>query len=105
MSWTLPKFSNHWLYFKIVVSGRINHISVMSAILEKITQDAFSLSSEERASLAQALLHSLDEQVDEDRDHLWDEEIKRRVELIDSGKADGRDAEEVFRDIELRFKS
>ena len=77
----------------------------MSPILEKITQDAFLLSSEERASLAQALLRSLDEQVDDDRDHLWDEEIKRRVDSIDSGHAIGRDAEEVFGDIEKRFKS
>ncbi len=77
----------------------------MSPILEKVTQDAFSLSSDERATLAYALLNSLDEHEDQDSDQLWDEEIKRRVDLIDSGQAQGRDAEDVFRDIDRKFKS
>ena len=75
----------------------------MSKILQKVTQDAFSLPSDERASLAHALIQSLDDQHDAERDKLWDAEIKRRVDLIDSGEANGRDAEDVFADIERKF--
>ena len=75
----------------------------MSKILQKVTQDAFTLSKGERASLAHALIHSLDDEYDAERDHLWDAEIKRRVDLIDSGEATGKNAKDIFTEIERRF--
>ncbi len=39
----------------------------------------------ERAALADSLIESLDEQVDDDAETAWDEEIAQRVGEIDSG--------------------
>ena len=44
-----------------------------------------------------------DDEYDTERDHLWDAEIKRRVDLIDSGEATGKNAKDIFTEIERRF--
>lgn len=51
----------------------------------KLLQDALALSVQDRADLAAALLASLDEPADADVEAAWAEEIKRRIEEIDSG--------------------
>lgn len=75
----------------------------MSQALERISQDAFSLPAKERASLAHALLQSLD-RFETEREKEWDEAIGRRVSQIESGQVQGVSAEEVFEKIERRFK-
>lgn len=51
----------------------------------EILKDALALPSEARAALAQALLQSLETQVDEDLEVAWAAEVKRRLADLDSG--------------------
>jgi putative addiction module component (TIGR02574 family) len=53
----------------------------------KLLQKALSLSEEERAELAGSLIESLDATVDEPAEAAWNEEVARRIEDLDSGKA------------------
>ena len=76
----------------------------MAAKVEKLAQDALTLSKRERAELAHKILVSLEEVADENVDEAWDVEIQKRVERIKEGTAKGRPAEEVFRDIRARYQ-
>src|SRR5260370_28804248 len=59
----------------------------MTQQASELLQKALSLSEEERAELACALIESLDATVDEAADAAWNQEIARRIEDLDSGKA------------------
>jgi putative addiction module component (TIGR02574 family) len=76
----------------------------VAATIEKLVQDALTLSDKERAKLAHALLKSLDNVKEEDADAAWDAEIEKRVGRIKEGTAKGRPADEVFRDIRARYQ-
>ncbi len=73
----------------------------MSATIEEVTQDALTLPEIERASLAQTLLRSL-EPAEDGVEEAWTVEIGRRLERVRDGTAQGRPADEVFRDIRAR---
>jgi putative addiction module component (TIGR02574 family) len=79
----------------------------MPATVEQVTYEALSLSETERAYLAQTLLRSLEpEDLDQDEEGVekaWEAEIARRVEEIRLGTAQGRPAEDVFRDLRARY--
>ena len=53
----------------------------------KLLDEALKLPAEARAALAGSLIESLDETVDEDVEAAWAEEIRRRLEGLDAGKA------------------
>lgn len=55
----------------------------METELEKLTTEAMKLPAGERASLAQLLLASLEDETDIDR--AWSEEIDRRIADLDAG--------------------
>ncbi len=76
----------------------------MSATIEQVTHDALTLPELERAHLAQTLLQSLEPIVEEGVEEAWDLEIARRLERVQQGRAQGRAADEVFRDIRARHK-
>jgi putative addiction module component (TIGR02574 family) len=59
----------------------------MTQQTSELLQKALSLSEEERAELAGSLIESLDASVDKDAEAAWNEEIARRIEDLDSGKA------------------
>jgi putative addiction module component (TIGR02574 family) len=59
----------------------------MTQQASELLQKALSLSEEERAELAGSLLDSLDASVDQAAEAAWNEEIARRIEDLDSGKA------------------
>ena len=59
----------------------------MKADTSKLLEKALSLPAEARAALAGSLIESLDESVDEGVEAAWAEEIARRVQKLDSGKA------------------
>lgn len=65
--------------------------------IERLTHDALTLPENERAQLVQTLLKSLEPSIDEGVDAAWDAEIARRIESVRQGTAEGRPAEEVFR--------
>jgi putative addiction module component (TIGR02574 family) len=53
----------------------------------KILEEALKLPIEARAALAGSLLESLDEVVDENVEAKWVDEINRRINDLNSGKA------------------
>lgn len=52
----------------------------------KILAAALRLPAEARAALAGTLIQSLDEEVDEDAEAAWADEISRRLQELDAGK-------------------
>lgn len=77
----------------------------MPVTIEQVTQEALSLSDQERAQLAHTLLKSLEPVENaEEADIAWEAEIARRVERVQQGTAKGRLAEDVFRDIRARHQ-
>jgi putative addiction module component (TIGR02574 family) len=54
---------------------------------KQLLAEALRLSDEERAALAGELIQSLDREVDPDAEAAWSEEIRARLECLDSGSA------------------
>ena len=69
-------------------------------LLQRLENDALTLSQEERASLASDLINSLDPQA---FNPSYQDEIKKRLESIENGSAQGRSAEQVFTDLEQKY--
>ena len=70
----------------------------MSPDVSELLKKALALPPEARAALAGSLLESLDDgPADEGVEAAWNEEIKRRIEEIDSGKVQMIPYEEVRR--------
>jgi putative addiction module component (TIGR02574 family) len=70
----------------------------MSPDVSELLKKALALPPEARAALAGSLLESLDDEpADEGVEAAWIEEIKRRIEEIDSGKVQMIPYEEVRR--------
>ena len=70
----------------------------MSPDVSELLKKALALPPEARAALAGSLLESLDDEPsDEGVEAAWNEEIKRRIEEIDSGKVQMIPYEEVRR--------
>lgn len=61
---------------------------VMVRNTEAILIEALQLPLQERIALASRLLASLDEKVDEGVDEAWGEEVKKRLDDIDSGRVE-----------------
>jgi putative addiction module component (TIGR02574 family) len=76
----------------------------MAATVEKLAQDALTLSHRERAELAHKILVSLEDVAEENVDEAWDIEIAKRVDRIKEETAKGRPAKEVFKDIRARYQ-
>jgi len=76
----------------------------MTSEVSELLKKALALPPEARAALADSLLESLDEEpVDEGVEAAWSEEIKRRIEEIDSGKVQMIPYEEVRRRLAARL--
>jgi putative addiction module component (TIGR02574 family) len=54
---------------------------------KQLLAEALRLSDEERAALAGELIQSLDREVDPDAEAAWSEEIRARLDRLDSGSA------------------
>jgi putative addiction module component (TIGR02574 family) len=76
----------------------------MSPELSELLKKALALPAEARAALAGSLLESLDEDTaDHNVEAAWDEEIKRRISEIESGKVQMVPYEEVRRRLAARL--
>ena len=73
------------------------------SLIDELSRKARSLSREERVRLAEELLATVQE-VDPEVEAAWDEEIKRRIEEIDSGTAKLIPADEVFAEVRRLVK-
>jgi putative addiction module component (TIGR02574 family) len=69
--------------------------------LDDLLKKAMSLPPEDRAALANSLLESLDE-TDEDAEAAWDDEIKRRVDDVRSGRVKTIPGEQVLERLNSR---
>jgi putative addiction module component (TIGR02574 family) len=67
----------------------------MTPQVSKLLEQALSLSIEEQGALADSLISNLGGKVDEGVRAAWDEEVRRRIEELDSGKAKTIPWEEV----------
>ena len=74
------------------------------ALLEKIEQDALSLSRQERAFLADRLLSSLDDNSLSDVDTAWIAAAEQRYQEYNAGKRPGIEAQKVFAEADQRLK-
>ncbi len=72
--------------------------------LEKLEADLLALPLNLRASLARALIESLEETADENAEALWVDEIRRRDEDLRSGRATARPVDEVLREARERLR-
>jgi putative addiction module component (TIGR02574 family) len=71
----------------------------------ELLQKALALTEEERAELAGSLIESLDDRVDADAEHAWNQEIARRVADLDAGRTKTVSWEEVQERITSRIKN
>jgi putative addiction module component (TIGR02574 family) len=71
--------------------------------LQKVRDDVLSLSASERACLAHDLILSLDSPSDFELGEVREKEIQRRVNTVREGKATGRPASKVFKDIKAKY--
>jgi putative addiction module component (TIGR02574 family) len=60
----------------------------ISPEVSKLLEQALALSIEEQEALAESLISSLGGKVDEAVTAAWDDEIKRRIADLDSGRAE-----------------
>nr|WP_219043623.1 addiction module protein [Zhongshania aquimaris]MBW2941391.1 addiction module protein [Zhongshania aquimaris] len=73
--------------------------------LESITSAAMTLPEQERAKLARDLVASLDHPADIGVAEAWDAEICRRINDIESGKAELLDADVAIARARARIRS
>jgi len=76
----------------------------MSGIANKVFEEALSLPSDERASLVEKLLLSLNLPIQEEIDRLWAKEAERRVSQIEQGDVELIPGEEVFAKIRRKYQ-
>ena len=70
---------------------------------ESIASEALLLPVEDRLSLANQLLASIDKAADPEAEKAWDDEIQRRIHDYDSGKVKGIPGSEVFAELDKRL--
>lgn len=72
----------------------------MSRNLAEITNEALRLPEHEQLRVARTLLEQSEAIGDVGVDAAWEEEIERRIKLVDGGMAKGRPFADVVRDID-----
>ncbi len=60
----------------------------MATPIEDLFERASILDEQDRATLAGLLLDSLENEIDEDIESAWLEEIERRIQELDAGRVD-----------------
>jgi putative addiction module component (TIGR02574 family) len=68
-----------------------------------IAEAAMKLSPREQLSLARTLLERAEATGDAEVDAVWEQEIERRIEMIDAGRAEGRPFADVLQDIDRQL--
>ena len=76
----------------------------MTPQVSEVLEKALALSTQERGLIIDRLIESLDnEPAEEGVEAAWSEEIKRRVEEIQSGKVEMIPGEQVLRELAEEF--
>ena len=77
----------------------------MTTRLTDVEKQAQQLSLQERSTLIDHLISSLDELDEKECDRLWFEEAKRRYQAYKAGVISSRPSEEVFKEAQARLKA
>lgn len=75
----------------------------MTRSFAELTDEALRLPPQDQLRLARALLEQAEAVGDLEVEAAWEEEIERRIELVDSGLAKGRSFTEVLRDVDRQL--
>ena len=75
----------------------------MSSLIEELSRKALALPAEDRVRLAEEILATVQE-ADTEVEAAWEEEIRRRIVEIDSGRAKLIPADEVFAEVRRLLK-
>ena len=75
----------------------------MTAITDRVTEEALSLPADIRLNLVEKLITSLNLPIDKDIDRLWAEEAERRISKIEAGEVKLVHGEEVFSKIRAKY--
>lgn len=75
----------------------------MTIATKKVFDEALSLPAENRVSLIEKLLTSLNLPTQPEIDHLWAEEAERRISQIDKGEVRLVPGEKVFANIRKKY--
>lgn len=75
----------------------------MNRSFSEIAEDALKLPQSDQLKLARTLLESSEASGDLGADEAWEEEIERRIHMVDAGLAKGRPWIEVLKDIDRRL--
>jgi putative addiction module component (TIGR02574 family) len=75
-----------------------------TAIANKVFDEALSLPSDERVSLVEKLLTSLNLPIQAEIDRLWAEEAERRVSQIERGDVELISGDKVFAKIRGKYR-
>jgi putative addiction module component (TIGR02574 family) len=76
----------------------------MGTATDKILEEALLLPADQRASLVERLLQSLNLPTEAEINRLWAEEAERRVSQLESGKVDLVPGEQVFTRIRAKYQ-
>lgn len=75
----------------------------MTKTAETLKKELSQLSKQDRAEIASFLLHSLDEDTDDDVKEAWDEELSQRLRQIHEGTAKGESLEVVLSELREKY--
>ncbi|MEA3358163.1 MAG: addiction module protein [Thermodesulfobacteriota bacterium] len=75
----------------------------MTAIPDRVIEEALSLPADIRMNLVEKLITSLNLPIDEDIERLWAEEAEHRISKIEAGEDSLVPGEEVFSKIRAKY--
>jgi putative addiction module component (TIGR02574 family) len=75
----------------------------MTETAERLKLELSQLSAEDRAELACFLIHSLDEDTENDAEDAWDSELAKRMKEIEGGAAQGESASNVISNLQNKY--
>lgn len=78
-------------------------IAEVTPKLSEITEEALRLPQDEQLKLARTLLERSEASGDSEVSAAWEEEIERRIQMIDTGLAQSRPFADVVRDIDRQL--
>jgi putative addiction module component (TIGR02574 family) len=81
-----------------------NHVGKMTTLSDPTTLSVLSLPRKDRAALAQALIQSLEERLDEGVEAAWQKEINKRLDALEAGQSSCRDAFASLDEMEARLR-
>ncbi len=87
----------------MITTAIISQVKIMSRTLADISEQALKLPQNEQLKLARTLLESSEATGDVDVEAAWEQEIERRIQIIDAGLAKGRPFADVVRDIDRQL--